>query len=53
MVTFGVLIMYTFTVKRRVHFLVFMDNNDTLIRAVSANILCRSLFVIINSTLKD
>lgn len=29
MVTFGVLTMYTFTVKRGVHFLVFMDSNDT------------------------
>jgi len=39
MVTFGVLIMYTLVI-RGMHFLFVMDSNDTLIIAVSANILC-------------
>lgn len=39
MITFAVLMMYTFSVKRELYFLVFMDSNDILIIAVSANIL--------------
>lgn len=39
MITFAVLIVYTFSVKRELHFPVFTDSNDVLIIAVSANIL--------------
>lgn len=39
MITFAVLIMYAFSVKRELHFLVFMDSSDILIIAVSASIL--------------
>lgn len=39
MITFAILMMYTFSVERELHFPVFMDSNDILIIAVSANIL--------------